>query len=325
MLEMSNKHLFLSIIIPVYNEEPGLPALFEELDRLKQVNLKEWGELEIILVNDGSTDNSWDLIAMKCETDSDYIGINLSRNFGHQNALMAGIETARGKVAVTLDADLQDPPSLIPEMVKLHLKGYDVVHGTRRNRGRESRIKAITARLFYFLIRSISEVDVISNTGDFRLLSRRVITHLAMLRETHRFIRGLVPWVGFPQTQIVYDRDDRIAGSTHYSFRKMIMLAFDGIASMSVIPLRIAYMLSLILFAIFFAYIMYTLYKYFILGIPLIPGWTSLMSAITIFGTIQMILFGIFGEYIGRIYEQTKERPLYIISEIMRKNPLDSE
>ena len=317
---MSIGNLFLSLVIPVYNEELGLPTLFEELDRLKQMDFKVWGELEIILVNDGSIDSSWELIAGKCETDSDYIGINLSRNFGHQCALTAGIETARGEVVVTLDADLQDPPSLVPEMVKLHLKGYDVVHGTRRSRGRENGIKANTARLFYFLIRRISKVEIVPNTGDFRLLSRQVITHLAMMRETHRFLRGLVPWIGFPQTQIVYDRADRIAGSTHYPFRKMIMLAFDGITSMSAIPLRIAYLLALVLFAVFFGYIIYVLYRYFILEIPLIPGWTSLMSAITIFGAIQMLLFGVFGEYIGRIYEQTKERPIYIIREIKSKD-----
>ena len=312
------KSVFLSLIIPAFNEESILPVLFKELDRLKKQVFSKWGNLEIILVNDGSNDRSWDLITEKCKMDNDYIGINLSRNFGHQNALSAGIESSRGEVVVTLDADLQDPPSLIPEMITLYSQGYDVVHGTRRKRGREGWLKKITARCFYSIIRKISNVDIVPNTGDFRLLSRRVIKHLAMMKETHRFIRGMIPWIGFPQTKILYDRSDRVAGDTHYSFGKMLMLAFDGLASMSVVPLRLAYMLSMLLFAIFFGYIIYALYRYFVLDIPLVPGWTSLMSAITIFGAIQMLLLGVFGEYLGRIYEQTKSRPLYIIDEITR-------
>ena len=313
------KAIFLSIVIPVYNEEQSLPLLFREMDQLKEETWKYYWELEILMVNDGSTDGSWDIITQKCESDKDYAGINLSKNFGHQYALTAGIEMALGEVVVTMDADLQDPPSLIAEMVSKYKEGYDVVHTTRIKRGKEPLFKKITANSFYFLIEKISNVKLYRNTGDFRLISRRALTQLAMMKETHRFLRGLIPWIGYPQTQVFFNRKDRIAGDTHYSLVKMMLLAFDGIASMSTAPLRLAYLLSAFLFTIFIGYIVSSAFKYFFLGIELVPGWASMMSAITIFGTINLLLLGIIGDYIGRIYEQTKNRPLYIISEIKRK------
>ncbi len=247
--------------------------------------------------------------------------MNLSRNFGHQLSLIAGLETARGDAVVSMDADLQDPPEVITEMLEAHRQGYDVVYATRRERGTEPFTKRVTAHFFYFLIEKLSGVPVPRNTGDFRLLSRRALAELSRLRETHHFLRGLVPWIGFPQTQIFYDRADRAAGETHYPFSKMMRLAFDGIASMSAVPLRLAYVFSLLLFAVFVGYIFYVLYDHFIRGNALVPGWTSIMSAITIFGTIQLLLFGVFGEYLGRIYEQSKNRPLFIVQEIVQANP----
>jgi dolichol-phosphate mannosyltransferase len=310
----------LSIVIPVYNEEKVLPALLKELERVCDGILKPHGPVEVVLVNDGSKDRSWSLIAEQCRRNSGYVGVNLSRNFGHQLALAAGLETARGDVVVSMDADLQDPPAVILQMLEAHRQGYDVVYATREERGQESLTKRFTARLFYFLIEKLSGVPVPRNTGDFRLLSRRALTELARLRETHRFLRGLVPWIGFPQTQVYYDRADRLAGDTHYPFRKMLVLAFDGIASMSTAPLRLAYVLSLSLFGVFVGYILYVLYDHFIRGGELVKGWTSIMSAITIFGTIQLLMFGIFGEYLGRIYEQAKNRPLFIIQDIERSD-----
>jgi dolichol-phosphate mannosyltransferase len=308
----------LSIVIPIYNEEEVLPALFVELERVREGILKPLGPVEIVLVNDGSKDRSWQLIAEHCGRTPGCVGVNLSRNFGHQVALAAGLETARGDVVVSMDADLQDPPAVILQMIEAHRQGYDVVYATRRERGKETFIKRVTAGGFYFLIEKLSGVPIPRNTGDFRLLSRRALTELARLREAHRFLRGLVPWIGFPQTQVFYDRADRVAGRTHYPFRRMLLLAFDGIASMSTKPLRLAYVLSLLLFAVFVGYIVYVLYDHFVLGGRLVPGWTSIMSAITIFGTIQLLLFGVFGEYLGRIYEQSKNRPLFIIQEIKR-------
>jgi len=308
----------LSIVIPVYNEQAVLPALLRELRSVREGILQPHGPVEIVLVNDGSRDQSWELITAECDRTPGCVGVNLSRNFGHQLALAAGLETARGEVVVSMDADLQDPPAVILQMLEAHRQGYDVVYATRRERGEETLTKRVTARLFYCLIEKLSGTPIPRNTGDFRLLSRRVLQELARLRETHRFLRGLVPWIGFPQTQVFYDRADRAAGETHYPLRKMLTLAFDGIASMSTKPLRLAYVLSLLLFAVFVSYIFYVLYDHFIRGGALVPGWTSLMSAITIFGTIQLLLLGVFGEYLGRIYEQAKNRPLFIVQEIRR-------
>ena len=306
----------LSIVIPVFNEEAALPVLFGELENTCAKLLKPHGPVEIVFVNDGSTDKSWDLIAAHCRRHPGCIGVNLSRNFGHQLALSAGLETARGDMVVTMDADLQDPPEVILEMIEACRRGYDVVYATRRERGAETLTKRLTARFFYFLIEKLSGTPILHNTGDFRLLSRRALTGLSRLRETHRFLRGLVPWIGFPQTQVFYDRADRVAGETHFPFRKMLRFAFDGIVSMSAMPLRLAYVLSLLLFGIFVGYMVYVFYNHFFRGGELVPGWTSIMSAITIFGTIQLLLLGVFGEYLGRIYEQSKNRPLFLIQEI---------
>jgi polyisoprenyl-phosphate glycosyltransferase len=316
---VTHSHHTLSIVVPIYNEERTLPALFLELERVCEKILTAYDPVEIVLVNDGSKDKSWQMIVEQCSRRANCVGVNLSRNFGHQIALAAGLETARGDIVVSLDADLQDPPAVILQMIEAHQQGYDVVYATRRNRGRETFSKRVTASLFYFLIEKLSGVTIPLNTGDFRLLSRRALMELSRLRETHRFLRGLVPWLGFPQTQIYYDRADRVAGETHYPFRKMLLFAFDGITSMSTKPLRLAYALSLLLFAVFVSYIFYVLYDHFIRGGALVPGWTSIMSAITIFGTIQLLLFGVFGEYLGRIYEQAKNRPLFIIQEIKRR------
>ena len=308
----------ISIVIPVYNEELMLPKLFAELEQVRLTLLKPHGPVELVLVNDGSHDRSWELIAAHSRSHPGCVGVNLSRNFGHQLALVAGLETARGDAVVSMDADLQDPPAVILEMIEAHRRGYDVVYATRRERGQETFTKRLTAGAFYFLIEKLSGVPVPRNTGDFRLLSRRALTELSRLRETHRFLRGLVPWIGFPQTQVLYDRADRAAGETHYPLRKMVRLAFDGIASMSAAPLRLTYVLSLLLFGVFVSYICYVLYQHFVRGAALVPGWTSIMSAITIFGAIQLLMFGVFGEYLGRIYEQSKNRPLFIIQEIAR-------
>ncbi len=306
------------MVVPVYNEEEMLPALLAALEKSRAGLWRPHFPVEIVLVNDGSKDGSWSLIEDHCRRHADCVGVNLSRNFGHQMALAAGLETARGDLVVSMDADLQDPPEMIARMIECHRQGYDVVYATRRHRGGEPLLKRVTAHLFYFLIEKLSGTPVPRNTGDFRLLSRRALTELSRLRETHRFLRGLVPWIGFPQTQVFYDRADRAAGRTHYPMRRMLRLAFDGIASMSAMPLRIAYFVSLLLFGVFVSYIVWALYSHFVRGNALVPGWTSIMSAITVFGTIQLLLLGVFGEYLGRVYEQSKNRPLFIIQDIAR-------
>jgi dolichol-phosphate mannosyltransferase len=308
----------LSIVIPVYDEAAVLPKLFRELDCVRTDALRDEGPLEIILVDDGSKDTSWSLIEARCQYDPVFVGVKLSRNFGHQLALAAGLETARGATVISMDADLQDPPVVIPELLAAHRQGFDVVYATRAERGVESWSKRTTAKLFYYALEKLSGVPIPRNTGDFRLMSRRSLIELAKLRESHRFLRGLVPWIGFAQTQIFYDRGDRAAGETHYPWHKMLRLAVDGIASMSQTPLRVAYAVSLGLFGVFVGYILYVVVKHSLFSAELVPGWTSIMSAITIFGTIQILLLGVFGEYLGRVYEQVKNRPLYIIQEIRR-------
>jgi dolichol-phosphate mannosyltransferase len=320
---MIARPIALSIVIPVFNESEGLPALFQELDRVCSGSLRDCGPVEIVLVDDGSKDQSWAMIAAQCERNPAYVGVKLSRNFGHQLALAAGLEAARGEAVVSMDADLQDPPEVVARLWSAYREGYDVVYATRAQRGAEPWGKRMTAKLFYLLIEKLSGTPVPRNTGDFRLISRRALTELARLRETHRFLRGLVPWIGFPQTQVVYDRGDRVRGETHYPWHKMLLLAFDGITSMSSAPLRLAYALSLLLFAVFVGYILYVLVSHFVLGSELVPGWTSLLSAITIFGTIQLLLLGVFGEYLGRIYEQVKQRPLYIVEQVRRAGEVD--
>lgn len=280
------------------------------------------GQIEVVVVNDGSTDHSWSMISEHCRRARGWVGLNLSRNFGHQLALAAGLEASRGMAVVTLDADLQDPPEVILEMLEQHRRGYDVVYATRRNRGQETLLKQITAKAFYILMENICRVAIPRNTGDFRLISRRALTELCRMRETHRFLRGMIPWIGFPQTQVFYDRADRTHGSTHYPFRKMLVLALDGIASMSAVPLRMAYVFSLMLFSVFVVYVLYVLFEHFVRGTEVMPGWTSIMAAITIFGTIQLLQLGIFGEYLGRIYEQSKNRPLFIVQEVVSEESI---
>lgn len=312
---MDRQGIFLSLVIPVFNEEEMLPALFAGLDAALAGPLAGAGPAEVVLVDDGSADRSWELIAARCRDGARCVGVRLSRNFGQQAALTAGLETARGEAVVSLDADLQDPPEVIAEMVALYRKGYDVVYGTRRSRGSEPWLKRVTAAGFYGLMERISGVRIARETGDFRLLSRRALSHLASLRETHRFLRGLVPWIGLAQTRVLYDRGERAAGRTHFPLHKMLVLAFDGIASMSVAPLRLAFLMSVLLFFICVGYVGVTLIKFFVYGVPMVPGWTSLMATVTIFGTIQLLLMGIFGEYLGRIYEQVKQRPIYLVRE----------
>lgn len=315
---MNSPHIILSIVIPVYNEAEILPELFRELNRVRTNGLRSIGAVEIVLVDDGSKDRSWELVSAQCNLDPAYVGVKLSRNFGHQLALAAGLEASRGEAVVSMDADLQDPPDLIPQMLAAHRQGYDVVYATRKSRGQEPWTKRLSAAFFYFIMEKISGVPIPRNTGDFRLLSRRALTELAKLRESHRLLRGLVPWIGFPQTQVMYDRGDRTAGQTHYPMHKMLLLALDGITSMSRAPLRLAYGVSMLLLAVFFGYVLYVLFSHFALGDKLVPGWTSLMATITIFGTVQLVLLGVFGEYLGRIHEQVKQRPLYVIEQVRR-------
>ncbi|MBV8151545.1 MAG: glycosyltransferase, partial [Candidatus Eremiobacteraeota bacterium] len=248
--------------------------------------------------------------------------VNLSRNFGHQIAATAGLDLARGDAAILMDGDLQDPPELINAFVERWREGYDVVYATRRQRKGESFFKVFTARAFYRTVRRLTNVSIPVDTGDFRLMSRRVLDALKLTRERHRFLRGLVSWVGYPQVGVEYDRDERFSGKTKYPLSKMFRFAVDGITSFSEIPLRFAsyfgFFVSIVAFVVAFAEILIKLFSGYNL-----PGYTSTIFAILFLGGVQLIGIGILGEYIGRIYDQIKGRPLYLIADVIRDGELE--
>lgn len=303
--------IFLSVIVPMYNEEEVIEVTY---NRLKAV-LKSLGETyEIVFVNDGSRDRTAAIVRSICERDRTVKLVDFSRNFGHQIAVTAGMDHASGRTVVLIDADLQDPPELILDMVAKWREGYDVVYGQRVERKGESMFKKATAAMFYRLLRSMTSVNIPVDTGDFRLMDRKVCDALTQMRERSRFIRGMVSWAGFKQTSVEYVREERFAGETKYPLRKMIRLSLDAITSFSTKPLKIAGVLGFILSAVGFVYLIVVLYQHFFTN-STEPGWTSLVAISLLFNGITLSLLGVLGEYIGRIYEETKGRPLYLVSQ----------
>jgi dolichol-phosphate mannosyltransferase len=309
----------LSVVVPLYNEEGNVRPLIDRivtiLDRLPAQPTHE-----IVLVNDGSSDGTLAAIRDQMQRHPGIVLVSLSRNFGHQLAATAGIEIARGAAVVLMDGDLQDPPELIERFVERWKDGYDVVYAVRRTRKGESPFKLITARLFYRLIKRLTKVSIPVDTGDFRLMSRRVVEALRRSPERHRFLRGMVSWVGYNQIGVEYDRDERHSGVTKYPLPKMMRFAVDGITSFSEIPLRFASYLGFIASAVAFVYALLVIgFKLFSLTPPgYTKGWASTIVAVLFLGGVQLMSLGILGEYIGRIYEEVKGRPLYLISEIER-------
>jgi dolichol-phosphate mannosyltransferase len=272
-------------------------------------------DFELILVNDGSRDSSWRLIEAQAQACPKIVGVNLARNHGHQLAVTAGLNLARGDRVMIIDADLQDPPELLGEMMARMDDGCDVVYGRRRARLRESRFKLASASLFYRLLRTIAEIDIPRDTGDFRLMSRRIVERLNAMPEQDRFLRGMIAWLGGRQVELLYDRDQRYAGATGYTLSKMIGLALDGLTSFSTAPLRLAGLMSALGVCVAFGLAIYALVG-FALG-RATPGWTSLALIVVFFSTAQLICMTIFGEYLGRVYMQGKHRPLYLVDEIV--------
>ena len=304
----------LSLVIPVYNEEDTIAELDRRLRDLF-ANLSQIGnEWEVVFVEDGLTDNSRRLLASMAASESRYRLIAFSRNFGHQFAITAGIDRAEGDAVVVMDADLQDPPSVVREMLETQKSGYDVVYGVRRKRKGETWFKRATASIFYRIIRAITGVAIPLDAGDFRLMSRPVVMTLRALREQHRFVRGMVAWVGFRQTAVYYDRDARFAGVTKYPVRKMLRFAIDGITSFSILPLRVATWLG-VFAAICAVGIGAWAIAVKVLGLGTVPGWTTIMFAVALGSSAQLLMTGVLGEYVGRIYEEIKRRPLYIIEQ----------
>lgn len=302
----------ISIVVPCFNEQ----EVFETThSRLTDTMLLLEGDYhyEIIYVNDGSTDKTWTLLKNCAAQDKKVKVMSFSRNFGHQVAITAGLDHCAGDAAVVIDADLQDPPALILAFIKKWEQGYDVVYGKRKQRAGESGFKLITAKYFYKIINKLSDVKIPRDTGDFRLMDRKALDQFLGMRETYRFVRGMVAWIGFNQIYVEYDRESRFAGNTKYPLKKMISLASDAILAFSNVPLKIATWLGFVTSIISFFGILYALYSRFFGTYE--PGWTTLMLAVLMIGGIILMVLGIIGSYIGRIYTEVKGRPLYIIKE----------
>ncbi len=311
----------LSVVVPLYNEEGNVAPLLERIAGIVE-RLPGAPPYEIVLVNDGSTDRTQVRIREQLLRRPNLVLVNLSRNFGHQLAATAGLDAARGEAVILMDGDLQDPPELIERFVESWRQGSDVVYAVRRSRKGESIFKLLTARVFYRTIKRLTNVSIPVDTGDFRLMSRRVVEALKSSRERHRFLRGLVSWAGYEQIGIEYDRQERFSGSTKYPLRKMLTFAIDGITSFSDVPLRFASYLGFTVSTAAFIYaLIIVIFRAFRLGTPeYARGWASTMVVILFLGGVQLIGIGILGEYLGRIYDEVKARPLYLVAGVERSS-----
>lgn len=307
---MARREQILSVVIPVFNEQENVLVLFERL--VKSLVPMEFSEVELVFVDDGSQDRTVEIVKGLRHDKLNICLIELSRNFGHQLAVTAGIDDCKGDLVVIIDADLQDPPELIPEMVVKIESGYDVVYAKRKARKGESVLKKATAKWFYRVLSRITSVEIPIDTGDFRVITRRVVEVLKQMPEREKFLRGQIAWIGFSQTFVEYDRDQRNAGDSGYTWSKMIGFALDGITSFSNFPLKVATISGFVMSFISFLLMLYALYSRFVLKVYE-PGWTSLMLSVLFIGGIQLVAIGIMGEYIGRIGNNVKQRPLYIV------------
>ena len=311
-----NKAPAISVVVPCYNEEQNLPMLHERLCAVLQ-SYDAQG-VEIVLVNDGSRDASWPMIESICQRDPRVVGINLSRNFGHQMALTCGLEHARGDRIMVIDADLQDPPELLPEMMAKMDEGYDVVYGKRCKRLGEKRFKLWSAFWFYRVLNKLSDVSIPADTGDFRLMSRKALTALNALPERVRFTRGLVSWLGFRQAAVQYVRDARFAGQTNYPLRAMLRLANDGITSFSTRPLQLGVWLGLLMMLMSAVLLVYVFVSWLLFDT--VRGWTSLAAIFLFSQALQWLILGIIGDYLAVIFREIKQRPLYLVDTVINRS-----
>ena len=302
----------LSIIIPIYNEELNIQQLYSRLNPVIESITENH---ELIFINDGSKDKSIYLIKLLAANNPKIKYIDFSRNFGHQVAVSAGIDLCTGQAVAIIDADLQDPPELIKEMYRKMEEGFDVVYAKRRSRKDKNVLKKIAYKVFYRLLARMSQVDIPLDTGDFRIMSRKIVDVLKNMPEQHKFLRGQIAWIGFNQTFVEYDRDIRAAGEPGYTYKKLFKLAFDGITSFSNAPLRFATISGVIVFFISLILICYTLISYFFFKGDIPQGWASIMISVLFIGGIQLLSIGIIGEYISRLQTDIKKRPLYIVNE----------
>ncbi|KMJ59092.1 glycosyltransferase [Bacillus sp. LL01] len=302
---------FISIVVPMYFEEEVAQECY---NRLKYVMDENFIDHEFIFVNDGSTDRTMDILVDVSRIDPKVKIVNFARNFGHQTAVTAGIDYASGDAIVIIDADLQDPPEVIPELIGKWREGYEVVYAKRKKRAGETKFKLLTAKYFYKFLNYMSDIEIPKDTGDFRLIDRKVADVFKQMTERNRFVRGMFSWIGFKQTFIEYERDERFAGETKYPLKKMIRFAADGIIAFSTKPLKIVMSLGFFSVLVSFGVLLYAiLVKLF--GQEVEAGWASIMVAITFFSGIQLLGMGIVGEYIARIYDESKNRPIYVVKE----------
>lgn len=309
---MNSSTIKYSIIIPVFNEEQVIEHTYE---RLKIVMDSTGETYELLFINDGSRDSTVDILKRLGETDNHIKVIDFSRNFGHQIAITAGMDFAKGDAVIIIDADLQDPPELILEMIEKWKSGYDVVYAKRTARKGETFFKKQTAALFYRTLRAMTDIEIPIDTGDFRLIDRKVCEQMQNVHEKNRFVRGLVSWVGFKQTAVEYERDERYAGETKYPLKRMLKLSIDGITSFSYKPLKMANYLGVALSSIGFIYMLVVLYQKLFTKTT-ITGWSSIIVIQLFFSGIILMMLGVVGEYIGRIYDEAKNRPLYIVRDV---------
>ena len=307
---MKNDQPELTVVVPVFNEEANVESMCDRVSGALDGVVESF---EIIFVDDGSSDDTWRLVSDLAARDPRVSGIRFARNFGHQAALTAGVDAATGRAVVIIDGDLQDPPEVIPEMVARWREGAEVVYGQREEREGETWFKLTTAALFYRLLRGITNVEIPVDTGDFRLMGPRAVTAFRALPERNRFIRGLVSWIGFEQTAVRYKRQARLQGETKFPVRKMLRFALDGITSFSFLPLRLATWTGFAVSLFAFLYILVVIVLK-AMGISW-PGYSSLMASILFLGGVQLLMIGIMGEYLGRIFDEVKRRPLYLVGE----------
>lgn len=312
----------ISIIIPVFNEEQSLNDLYTAVNSLMNDNTEYiW---EVMMIDDGSTDHSLQIIKKIRETDKRISYIHLSRNFGKENAMLAGFDYVSGDCAIVMDADLQHPPYVIMDMIKYWEQGYEDVFAKRKSRGKESLIRKFSTKLYYKLLQMIAHDEVLVDVGDFRLLDRKCIDALKNIRETQRYTKGLYSWIGFKKHQIFFEQKERITGNSSFSYIKLINLAIDGITSYSIMPLRLSSIIGIFVSFIAFLYMCFVIIKTILIGDP-VQGYPTLIIVILFLGGLQLVSIGIIGEYLGRIFYETKNRPVYIISEISNSTPASAQ